>query len=51
VRAHARAIALVAGDAALRARMGRAAHHLAAERTPARTADAYLVAATAIALG
>jgi glycosyltransferase involved in cell wall biosynthesis len=49
--AFARAIAMLASDPALRGRMGRAAHHRAAERTPARTADAYLAAATAIALG
>ena len=40
--------ALVAG---LRERMGRAAHELAARRTPADTADAYVRAATGVARG
>jgi glycosyltransferase involved in cell wall biosynthesis len=46
----ARALATLARDPELRRVMGRAAHALAAERTPARTAEAYLAAASAVAL-
>ena len=47
----ARALVALARDAGLRRRMGRAAHDVAARRTPARTAEAYLRAATSVALG
>jgi glycosyltransferase involved in cell wall biosynthesis len=50
-RAFARALTTLAGDAGLRARMGRAAYELARRRTPADTADAYVRAATGVALG
>ncbi|HEX6653056.1 MAG TPA: glycosyltransferase family 4 protein [Thermoleophilaceae bacterium] len=49
--AFARALISLARDAGLRRRMGRAAHELAAGRTPENTADAYLRAATEVALG
>ncbi|MGZ4178084.1 MAG: glycosyltransferase, partial [Solirubrobacteraceae bacterium] len=49
--AFVRALTVLAGDAGLRARMGRAAHELAGRRTPADTADAYVRAATGVALG
>jgi glycosyltransferase involved in cell wall biosynthesis len=47
----ARALISLARDAGLRRRMGRAAYELAAERTPENTAQAYLRAATDVALG
>jgi glycosyltransferase involved in cell wall biosynthesis len=46
----ARAFTTLAGDPELRGRMGRAAHELAAGRTPSDTAEAYLKAATVVAL-
>ena len=49
--AFARALISLARDAGLRRRMGRAAHELAAGRTPENTAEAYLRAATEVALG
>ena len=48
--AFAQALGSLARDAELRWRMGRAAHALAARRTPARTADCYLAAACDVAL-
>ena len=47
----ARALVALARDSGLRRRMGRAAYDVAARRTPARTAEAYLRAATSVALG
>jgi glycosyltransferase involved in cell wall biosynthesis len=47
--AFAQALGSLARDAELRRRMGRAAHALAARRTPARTADSYLAAACDVA--
>jgi len=48
--AYARALAMLAGDPALRQRMGRAAHELASGRTPADTAESYLRAAESVLL-
>jgi glycosyltransferase involved in cell wall biosynthesis len=47
----ARALVALDRNPELRRRMGRAAYDLAARRTPARTAEAYLRAATSVALG
>jgi glycosyltransferase involved in cell wall biosynthesis len=46
----AQALVALARDVELRRRMGRSAHELAARRTPASTAEAYLAAACDVAL-
>jgi glycosyltransferase involved in cell wall biosynthesis len=51
VAAHARALVALAGDPALRERMGCAAHAVTRNRTPQATADAYLRAAEAARRG